>query len=98
MDIVENIPQWVHKSDDKVAATYANINTALRECYMHSKSSLNDLTKKLNERIKKINMIHKLTLPNVYVDYDILDAEYHHGSYACAGLEVFSKSTLSDSI
>lgn len=86
-DIVENIPQWIHKSDDPVEATRVNCETALRESYMHGKKYFLEVLSNLNERIKIVNRnTTKFQIPPIIMDYDSLNELYQNSEFICAGL------------
>lgn len=86
-DIVENIIQWVHKSDNQIEATSENCRTALREGYMHRRKYFNKLSSDINNRIKIFNNYNNsLLMEPVVMDYDVLMNDYLCGSYMCAGL------------
>ncbi|UHK03209.1 MAG: RNA helicase [Hangzhou polycipivirus 1] len=86
-DIVENIIQWIHKSDDNLEATRINCETAIQESYMHRKPYFDRLVKLVNERIKQVNMDNPgLNMSPVILDYEALDRRYIGGRFICAGL------------
>jgi hypothetical protein len=85
-DIVENIIQWIHKSDDNIEATKVNCETALQESYMHGKQYFNKLVNEINSRIKAVNRMTPNLLQPVMVDYDALERKYIGGHFICAGL------------
>jgi hypothetical protein len=74
--IVENIPQWVHSSDDIFTASEVNCETALREAAQYGREYYEELQVSLNKRISNLNMINGEVLMkprcNDY-DYYILD-------------------------
>lgn len=55
--IVENIPQWVHSSDDIFVASEVNCETALREAAQFGREYYEMLQCNLNKRIGKLNEI-----------------------------------------
>lgn len=85
-DIVENIIQWIHKSDDNIEATKVNCETALQESYMHGKQYFNKLVNEINSRIKAVNRMTPGLMQPVMVDYDALERKYIGGHFICAGL------------
>jgi len=85
-DIVENIIQWIHKSDDNIEATKVNCETALQESYMHGKQYFNKLVNEINSRIKAVNRNSSGLMQPVIVDYDALERKYIGGHFICAGL------------
>lgn len=86
LDIVENIPQWIHKSDDSIEATRVNCETALRESYMHGESYFYKLRDNINERIKNYNRINNQSMPPIVLNYDSLDMSYQGHTFICSGL------------
>jgi len=85
-DIIENIIQWIHKSDDNVTATLNNCRTALRESYMHGDKYFKELQDEINKRIKIYNSSNIIRLSPIIMNYRQLDAEYKQGTYVCVGL------------
>jgi len=88
-DIVENITQWIHKSDSLNAeeATFINAETAVREGYMHGGNYFHKLLSSVNERIKKYNLeSHSSKLEPVILNYRMLDAMYMDNEFTCVGL------------
>nr|QKW94206.1 non-structural polyprotein [PNG bee virus 4] len=85
-DIVENIPQWIHKSDNSIEATIVNCETALRESYMHGESYFCKLRDNINSRILEYNRNHGIKIPPVILNYNSLDSSYRDETYVCSGL------------
>lgn len=86
-DIVHNIVQWIHKSDNSIEATRINCMTALQEGYMHSRDYYESLSAYINNRIKLYNRLNtgKEMLP-ITVLYEEFDRKYSMGEFICVGL------------
>lgn len=61
-DVIERIPQWVHKSDNAFAATLVNCETALLEAFLHGSVYFNKLRDDLIERLQERD-IREFSLP-----------------------------------
>lgn len=85
-DIVSNIYQWIHKSDDAVEATISNCYTSLRESYMHGCLYFNSSLVEINDKIKDFNRKGKAQLRAIALSYDDLDAKYRDEEFVCSGL------------
>nr|QQN90114.1 nonstructural polyprotein [Soybean thrips bicistronic virus 1] len=86
-DIVENIIQWIHKSDNDLEATRINCVTALQESYMHREQYFNKLVDEIHGRIKLLNKARPgLNFNPILVDYEDLERKHYSGHYVCAGL------------
>lgn len=86
-EVIENIIQWIHKSDDDREATVINCKTALQESYMHREPYFNSLTALINERVKSINrQIDGINIPPITMSYEDLKRRHIGGNFVCAGL------------
>jgi hypothetical protein len=85
-DIVENIIQWIHKSDDDHQATILNCETALQESYMHGRDYYLSMLKEINNRIKLYNRETGLNLEAVTTDYEYFDRKYKNFEFVCVGI------------
>jgi len=95
-DIIENIIQWIHKSDNNVNATLNNCETALKESYMHGGKYFKELHDNINERIKRFNLNNIIRLSPIVLNYESLDEQYKFGKFVCVGLNGPKHSNESD--
>lgn len=95
-DIVYNITQWIHKSDNPAEATRVNCETALQEAYMHGEKYFRELAQDINDRIKTFVRQTKTPLPPVLVDYEEFDKKYHDQEFTCSGLITASVRNVED--
>ena len=94
-DILENIPQWIHKSDNDIIATEVNCEMALQESFMHGESYFNELRSSLNKRIYKYNVENNANMKSLTKTYLYYDRMYNNEEYICLGMP--NDATLSDS-
>jgi hypothetical protein len=86
-DIVYNITQWIHKSDDSYEATKINCETALQESYMHGRSYYSELQRDINNRIIKFNSSRPdADMQPVVLNYELFDGKYRGNEYTCVGV------------
>lgn len=85
-DIIENIVQWIHKSDNPLEATKVNCETAIQESYMHSDTYFHELLENLNSRIISFNRKNIGKISPITLSYEYFDRKYSDSEYVCTGL------------
>lgn len=75
LDTILETPMWIHKSDDPVEATVANLEFSLRELSLHSEDVWDLYAPKLVEIVNKLG---RTTVFNDYVETQefVLNSEY----------------------
>nr|QKN88960.1 MAG: hypothetical protein 2 [Picornavirales sp.] len=86
-DIIENIFQWINKSDDPVEATRINCEMALQESFMHGRIYFNNLREEINDRIQKFNLGHGKYIEPIVLSYDAFEEKYNNEDFVCIGME-----------
>lgn len=85
-EVINNIYQWIHKSDNSIDATITNCEAALQESYMHSAEYFNNLLKEMNTAIKNYNKDNLIKIPPIIKSYDDYDRKYKNNEFICLGL------------
>jgi hypothetical protein len=74
--VINEIPLWVHKSDDKLNATITNCEAALREAYWHGKTYFNQLRDELNQELARAQF-GESSVMTVNISYDYLREQHN---------------------
>lgn len=85
-EVINNIYQWIHKSDNAIEATLTNCEAALQECYMHSAEYFDNTLKEINTAIKNYNQYNLIKIPPVVKSYDDYDRKFKNQEFICLGL------------
>lgn len=85
-DILENIPQWIHRSDNNEEATKVNCEMALQESFMHGENYFNEIRDNLNKRIFKYNIENAANMQVLTKTYSYYKRMYNNEEYICLGL------------
>lgn len=85
-EVINNIYQWIHKSDNNIEATRTNCEAALQESYMHSREYFNKLLNELNSRIISYNRDNLIQINPIIKRYEDYDEKYRKSEFMCLGL------------
>jgi len=89
LQVIKEIPEWIHECADHVEATDVNIDMAVRETFYHGRDIFLSTVDDFNRRIFTYNKHHPARqLQAVTYDYDQLDAEWRRADMPITWLTV----------